>query len=87
MGHNDEIFLARVKIYTLEMIIEDIYVRHQANMKSLLDKIRELKNHKGGPPRYYTRSLMAPKRISTSVALAMTQAAIRKLVADSVAQL
>nr|GEX18705.1 putative reverse transcriptase domain-containing protein [Tanacetum cinerariifolium] len=38
MGHNDEIVLAHVRISTLEMIIEDIQVRHQANMKSLLDK-------------------------------------------------
>nr|GEW85565.1 hypothetical protein [Tanacetum cinerariifolium] len=52
MGHNEEIVLARVRISTLEMIIEDIQVRHQADMKSLLDKIRELKNHKGGPPGY-----------------------------------
>nr|GEU53497.1 hypothetical protein [Tanacetum cinerariifolium] len=52
MGHNDEIVLTRVRISTLEMIIEDIQVRHQADMKSLLDKIRELKNHKGGPPGY-----------------------------------
>nr|GFB26814.1 hypothetical protein [Tanacetum cinerariifolium] len=49
MGHNDEFVLARVKISTLEMIIEDIQVRHQADMKSLVDKIRELKNYKGGP--------------------------------------
>nr|GEZ84400.1 hypothetical protein [Tanacetum cinerariifolium] len=52
MGHNDEIVLARVRISTLEMIIKDIQVLHQADMKSLLDKIRELKNHKGGLPGY-----------------------------------
>nr|GEW98688.1 reverse transcriptase domain-containing protein [Tanacetum cinerariifolium] len=52
MRHNDEIVLARFKISTLEMIIEHIQVRHQADMKSLLDKIRKLKNHKGGPPGY-----------------------------------
>nr|GEZ54126.1 hypothetical protein [Tanacetum cinerariifolium] len=45
MGHNDEIVLARVRISTLEMIIEDIHVGHQTDMKSLLDKVRELKNH------------------------------------------
>ncbi|GJZ54973.1 hypothetical protein Tco_0610166 [Tanacetum coccineum] len=50
-----------------------------------LDTIHELKNHKGGPPDYYTRSLMAPKRTSTSAAPAKTQAAIKKLVVDSVA--
>ncbi|GJR35702.1 hypothetical protein Tco_1211386 [Tanacetum coccineum] len=50
--HDDEIVLARVKVYTLKMIIEDIQVRHRSDMKSLLDKIRELKNHKGGTPDY-----------------------------------
>ncbi|GJY29136.1 putative reverse transcriptase domain-containing protein [Tanacetum coccineum] len=50
--HDDEIVLARARISTLEMIIEDIQVRHQSDMKSLLDKIHELKNHKGGPPDY-----------------------------------
>nr|GEU89486.1 hypothetical protein [Tanacetum cinerariifolium] len=39
-----------IKISTLEMIIEDIQVRHRSDIKSLLDKIRELKNHKGGSP-------------------------------------
>ncbi|GKE53257.1 hypothetical protein Tco_1488413, partial [Tanacetum coccineum] len=50
--HDDEIFFARVRVSTLEMIIEDIQVRHRSDMKNLLDKIRELKNHKGGPPDY-----------------------------------
>ncbi|GKE78205.1 hypothetical protein Tco_1544325 [Tanacetum coccineum] len=50
--HDDEIVLARVRISTLEMIIEDIQVRYQSDMKSLLDKIHEFKNHKGGPPDY-----------------------------------
>ncbi|GKC42159.1 hypothetical protein Tco_1059881 [Tanacetum coccineum] len=50
--HDDEIVLARVRVSTLEMIIEDIQVRHRSDMKNLLDKIRELKNHKGGPPDY-----------------------------------
>nr|GEU61678.1 hypothetical protein [Tanacetum cinerariifolium] len=40
------------RISTLEIIIEDIQVRHRSDMKSLLDKIRELKIHKGGPPTY-----------------------------------
>nr|GEV84480.1 hypothetical protein [Tanacetum cinerariifolium] len=52
MGHDDEIVLTRIMISTLEMIIEDIQVRHRSDMKSLLDKIRELKNHKRGPPDY-----------------------------------
>ncbi|GJT29406.1 hypothetical protein Tco_0909681 [Tanacetum coccineum] len=50
--HDDEIALARVRISTLEMIIEDIQVRHQSDMKNLLNKIHKLKNHKGGPPDY-----------------------------------
>ncbi|GKC62090.1 hypothetical protein Tco_1089688, partial [Tanacetum coccineum] len=50
--HDDEIFLARVRISTLEMLVEDIQVCHRSYMKSLLDKIHELKNHKGGPPDY-----------------------------------
>ncbi|GKF96691.1 hypothetical protein Tco_0292512 [Tanacetum coccineum] len=50
--HDNEIVLACVRVSTLEMIIEDIQVRHRSNMKSLLDKIRELKNHKEGPPDY-----------------------------------
>nr|GFB07308.1 hypothetical protein [Tanacetum cinerariifolium] len=52
MGHDDEVVLARVRISTLEMIIEDIQVRHRSDLKSLLDKIRENKNHKGGPLDY-----------------------------------
>ncbi|GJW21931.1 putative reverse transcriptase domain-containing protein [Tanacetum coccineum] len=50
--HDDDIVLARVRTSTLEILIEDIHVRHRSDMKSLLDKIRELKNHKGGPPDY-----------------------------------
>ncbi|GJW52283.1 hypothetical protein Tco_0093634 [Tanacetum coccineum] len=50
--HDDEIVLARVRISTLEILIEDIQIRHRSDMKSLLDKIHELKNHKGGPPDY-----------------------------------
>ncbi|GJU11541.1 hypothetical protein Tco_1133937, partial [Tanacetum coccineum] len=50
--HDDEIVLARVRISTLEMIIEDIQVQHQSDMKNLLKKIHKLKNHKGGPRDY-----------------------------------
>ncbi|GKD36997.1 hypothetical protein Tco_1257204 [Tanacetum coccineum] len=50
--HDDEIVLARVRVSTLEILIKDIQVRHRSDIKSLLDKIRELKNHKGGPPDY-----------------------------------
>ncbi|GKC41097.1 hypothetical protein Tco_1058819 [Tanacetum coccineum] len=52
MGHEDEIVPARVRISTLETLIEDIQVRHRSDMKSLLDMIHELKNHKGEPPDY-----------------------------------
>ncbi|GJY68894.1 hypothetical protein Tco_0471876 [Tanacetum coccineum] len=52
VGHDDEIVLARVRTSTLEILIEDIQIRHRSDMKSLLDKIQELKNHKGGPSDY-----------------------------------
>nr|GEV76054.1 putative reverse transcriptase domain-containing protein [Tanacetum cinerariifolium] len=74
IGHDDEVVLARVRISTLEMIIEDIQVSHQSVISNLLEAIYELKNNK-----------MAPKRTSTSASPAMIQAAIRKLVVDSVA--
>ncbi|GJR69578.1 putative reverse transcriptase domain-containing protein [Tanacetum coccineum] len=60
----------KVGITDLEHIINDIQIRHQADKQSLLNVINELK--------------MPPKRKSTSEAPAMTQDAIRKLVADSV---
>ncbi|GJX19629.1 hypothetical protein Tco_0222306 [Tanacetum coccineum] len=50
--HDDEIVLARIRNSTPEILIEDIQVRHRSDIKSLLDKIHELKNHKGGPPNY-----------------------------------
>ncbi|GJW64362.1 hypothetical protein Tco_0116246 [Tanacetum coccineum] len=50
--HDDEIVLARVRTSTLEILIEDIHIRHRSDMKSLLDKIYELKSHKEGPPDY-----------------------------------
>ncbi|GJU68260.1 hypothetical protein Tco_1254519 [Tanacetum coccineum] len=50
--HDDEIVLARVRTSTLEILIEDIQIRHRSDMKSLPDKIHELKNHKEGPPDY-----------------------------------
>ncbi|GJV26647.1 hypothetical protein Tco_1379342 [Tanacetum coccineum] len=69
MGNNNKIALARFRIANLEQIIEDIQARHQADKESLLNAIYEP---------------MPPKRTSTSEAPAMTQAATRKLVADSV---
>nr|GEV10802.1 reverse transcriptase domain-containing protein [Tanacetum cinerariifolium] len=38
-GNNDEIVLARVRISTLDMIIEDIQIRHRSDTKTLLDEI------------------------------------------------
>ncbi|GJZ68663.1 hypothetical protein Tco_0631903 [Tanacetum coccineum] len=49
---DDEIVLAHVRTSTLEILIEDIQIRHRSDMKSLLNKIQELKNHKGGPSDY-----------------------------------
>ncbi|GKG01187.1 hypothetical protein Tco_0305892, partial [Tanacetum coccineum] len=45
--HDDEIVLAHVRTSTLEILIEDIQVRHRSDMKNLLNKIHKLK---GGPP-------------------------------------
>ncbi|GKB89453.1 hypothetical protein Tco_0961725 [Tanacetum coccineum] len=56
-GHDDEIVLAHVRTSALEILIEDIQIRHRSDMKNLLDKIHGLKNHKEGPPNYWTRSL------------------------------
>ncbi|GKA39730.1 reverse transcriptase domain-containing protein [Tanacetum coccineum] len=63
--HDEEIVLARVRISTLEMLIEDIQILILCCLVNV--------------------DRMAPKRTSTSTAPAMTQAVIRKLVADSVA--
>ncbi|GJT31811.1 hypothetical protein Tco_0922230, partial [Tanacetum coccineum] len=38
--HDNEIVLARVRTSTLEILIEDIQIRHRSDMKNLLDKIR-----------------------------------------------
>ncbi|GJU15128.1 reverse transcriptase domain-containing protein [Tanacetum coccineum] len=74
MNSNHKISLARFRINELGDVINDMNVRHQADIENLMDSIIELKN----------RMEMPPKRASTSEAPAMTQAAIRKLVADSV---
>ncbi|GKE60877.1 hypothetical protein Tco_1511244 [Tanacetum coccineum] len=50
--HEKEIILTRIRTSTLEILIEDIQIRYRSDMKCLLDKIHELKNHKGGPPDY-----------------------------------
>ncbi|GKC98564.1 reverse transcriptase domain-containing protein, partial [Tanacetum coccineum] len=74
MNSNHKISLARFKINELGDVINDMNARHQADIENLMDSIIELKN----------RMEMPPKRASTSETPAMTQAAIRKLVADSV---
>ncbi|GJS07403.1 reverse transcriptase domain-containing protein [Tanacetum coccineum] len=40
--HDDEIVFAHVRTSTLEILIEDIQIRHQSDMKSLLAAIRKL---------------------------------------------
>ncbi|GJY28621.1 hypothetical protein Tco_0404388 [Tanacetum coccineum] len=147
--HDDEIVLARIRISTLDMIIEDIqiYVCHGCFLKPLYPSIMDMINDQDiehmtpptppkdieppvgspislSPSSLITRygsyrnhwkvnqsprnlmsqmlvrvsifgnlrfqnfllysAIMAPKRTSTSAAPTMTQAAIRKLVADSV---
>ncbi|GKA71809.1 hypothetical protein Tco_0778025 [Tanacetum coccineum] len=52
MGNNNRIALARFRIANLEQIIEDIQARHQADKKSLLNAIYELKNSQEGPSDY-----------------------------------
>ncbi|GJV16893.1 putative reverse transcriptase domain-containing protein [Tanacetum coccineum] len=74
MNSNHKISLARFRINELGDVINDMNARHQADIENLMDSIIELKN----------RMEMPPKRASTSEAPVMTQAAIRKLVADSV---
>ncbi|GJY47856.1 reverse transcriptase domain-containing protein [Tanacetum coccineum] len=99
LRHDDEIVLARVRTSTLEILIEDIQVRHRSYMKSLLDKIQFVSNKALSKFPYIVQMTydmililcclvnvdrMDPKKTSTSAASAMSQAAIRKLVADSV---
>ncbi|GKA33376.1 hypothetical protein Tco_0719805 [Tanacetum coccineum] len=74
IGCNHKISLARYRIAELGEVINDMETRHQADIENLMDSIIELKN----------RMEMPPKRASTTEAPAMTQDAIRKLVADSV---
>ncbi|GJW46592.1 reverse transcriptase domain-containing protein [Tanacetum coccineum] len=58
----------------LAEVINDMEARHQEDIEKLMNSIIELQN----------RIQMPPKRASTTEAPAMTQDAIRKLVADSV---
>ncbi|GJV18489.1 hypothetical protein Tco_1367509 [Tanacetum coccineum] len=86
--HDDEIVLARVRISTLEMIIEDIQHTISPTPSPDYPLINYLSGHGMKPlrnkPVPKKPNEMAPKRTSTSAAPGMTQAAIRKLVADSV---
>ncbi|GJS37945.1 hypothetical protein Tco_0536327 [Tanacetum coccineum] len=98
--HDEEIVLARIRISTLEMIIEDIQVTMALLPPGFLKPLYpDMINNQDiehmippTPPRDteppvespILLSSMAPKRTSTSAAPTMTQAAIRKLVADSV---
>ncbi|GJW54047.1 putative reverse transcriptase domain-containing protein, partial [Tanacetum coccineum] len=61
-------------IAELAEVINDMETRHQEDIEKLMNSIIELQN----------RIQMPPKRASTTEAPAMTQDAIRKLVADSV---
>ncbi|GJW28935.1 hypothetical protein Tco_0045810 [Tanacetum coccineum] len=75
LGNNKGLLWLLFRWLNLEQIIKDIQVRHQADKESLLNAIYKHKN-----------SQMPPKRTSTSEAPAMTQAAIKKLVTDSVTE-
>ncbi|GKD06580.1 reverse transcriptase domain-containing protein, partial [Tanacetum coccineum] len=74
VGSNHKISLARYRIAELTEVINDMETRHQEDIEKLMNSIIELQN----------RIQMPPKRASTTEAPAMTQDAIRKLVADSV---
>ncbi|GJX88098.1 hypothetical protein Tco_0340112 [Tanacetum coccineum] len=74
LGSNHKISLARYRIAELAEVINDMETRHQEDIEKLMNSIIELQN----------RIQMPPKRASTTEAPAMTQDAIRKLVADSV---
>ncbi|GKA19068.1 hypothetical protein Tco_0698983 [Tanacetum coccineum] len=58
--HDDEIVLGHVRTSTLEILIEDIQIRHRLDMKNLLTKIQKLKNPKGGPHTIGNRSYHLP---------------------------
>ncbi|GJU93619.1 putative reverse transcriptase domain-containing protein [Tanacetum coccineum] len=69
-----KISLARYRIDELEEVINDMETRHQGDIENLMDSIIELKNH----------MKMLQKEHQQQEATAMTQDAIRKLVAHSV---
>ncbi|GJR33710.1 putative reverse transcriptase domain-containing protein [Tanacetum coccineum] len=74
LDSNHKISLACYRIAELAEVINDMETRHQEDIEKLMNSIIELQN----------RIQMPPKRASTTEAPAMTQDAIRKLVADSV---
>ncbi|GJR93716.1 reverse transcriptase domain-containing protein [Tanacetum coccineum] len=74
IGSNHKISLARYRIAELAEVINNMETHHQEDIEKLMNSIIELHN----------RIQMPPKRASTSDTPAMTQDAIRKLVADSV---
>ncbi|GJW98413.1 hypothetical protein Tco_0180221 [Tanacetum coccineum] len=93
MGYDDKIVLARVRIATLEMLIEDIQIYVCRGCLSYILYCDDSYLYVSGItmvllPFGFLEPLypgMAPKRTSTSAAPPITQAVIKKLVADSVA--
>ncbi|GJZ14038.1 hypothetical protein Tco_0549268 [Tanacetum coccineum] len=91
--HDDEIVLAHVRISTLEMLIEDIQVTMallpSGFLKPLYPYIMDMINDQDYPLMSYLsgRSMkpLESKPVLEKPTTAMTQAPIRKLVADSVA--
>ncbi|GJV61254.1 reverse transcriptase domain-containing protein [Tanacetum coccineum] len=78
IGSNHKISLARYRIAELAEVINDMETRHQEDIENLMNSIIEIRTA------WDDSSRMPPKRASTTEAPAMTQDAIRKLVADSV---
>ncbi|GKB21566.1 hypothetical protein Tco_0855489, partial [Tanacetum coccineum] len=76
LGQGNKIAFAHYRISNLKHVIKEIRARQQTDQEDLQDAIYKLTINKEGP--------MSPKRSSTSETPAMSQAAIRKLVADSV---
>ncbi|GJV31456.1 hypothetical protein Tco_1391856 [Tanacetum coccineum] len=50
MGSNHKISLARFRITELGDIINDMHIRHQADIENLQDSVNELKNRNGREP-------------------------------------
>nr|GEX35793.1 reverse transcriptase domain-containing protein [Tanacetum cinerariifolium] len=100
MGHDDGVVLARVRISTLEIIIEDIqnlrlpdklskWSRYEATMKKLVadsvaTTLEAQATNIANADNTNRNAKPREARTSTSATSTMTQAAIKKLVADSV---